>query len=321
MTKGAVIPQEMADALRKFSDESGHINDTIVNDLVSKRELPPVIYHYTNDLGLRGILETGIFWLTDIFNLNDPSELRHGFSHAINALNNMAATGPPESKFFAERFEAFDKEIQNSAHFFVCSFSSCGDDLGQWRAYADNGRGYTLGFDAKVIEDAFMNEGKTRSLDNATFPVIYNDRRLAEIQRQLIERMFHLISLPHGRNLGRDSLIQYLVKLSVLLTRHALYSALYFKHEAYSNEKEYRFLQILPWMDASPPEVKFRSRSYSLVRYREFDWRTLASKALKEIKIGPAADKEKASQFALECLREFNTTHTKLTYSAIPYRA
>jgi hypothetical protein len=84
MTKGAAIPQEMADALGKFSDESGRINDTIVNDLVSKREVPPVIYHYTNDLGLRGILETGVFWLTDIFNLNDPSELRHGFSHRVN---------------------------------------------------------------------------------------------------------------------------------------------------------------------------------------------------------------------------------------------
>jgi hypothetical protein len=321
MTEGAAIPQEMADALGKFSDESGRINDTIFNDLVSKRELPPVIYHYTNDLGLRGILETGIFWLTDIFNLNDPSELRYGFSHAINALNDMAATGPPESKFFAEQFEAFDKEIQNSARYFVCSFSSCGDDLGQWRAYADNGRGYALGFDAKVIEDAFITEGKTRNLDNATFPVIYDGRRLAEIRRQLIERMFHLISLPHGQNLGGDTLKQYLAKLSVLLTHHALYSALYFKHEAYSNEKEYRFLQILPWTDASPPEVKFRSRSYSLVRYREFDWRTLASKALKEIKIGPAADKEKASQFARECLREVNSTHTKLTYSGIPYRA
>lgn len=321
MTKGAAIPQEMADELGKFSDESGHINDTIVNDLVSKRELPPVIYHYTNDLGLRGILKTGIFWLTDIFNLNDPSELRHGFSHAINALNNKAATGPPESKFFAEQFEAFDlqKGIQNTAHYFVCSFSSCGDDLGQWRAYADNGRGYALGFDAKVIEDAFMKEGKTRSLDNATFHVIYNDRRLAEIQRQLIERMFHLISLPHGRNLGRDALKQYIVKLLVLLTCHALYPTLYFKHEAYSNEKEYRFLQIHP--ADRPPDVKFRSRSYSLVRYREFDWRTLAAKALKEIIVGPAADKEKASQFARECLREFNTTHTKLTYSGIPYRA
>jgi hypothetical protein len=44
------------------------------------------------------------------------------------------------------------------------------------------------------------------------------------------------------------------------------------------------------------------------------------SKALKEIIVGPAADKEKASQFARECIREFNTTHTKLTYSGIPYR-
>jgi hypothetical protein len=33
---------------------------------------PPIIYHYTNDAGLRGILESGKLWLTDIFDLNDP---------------------------------------------------------------------------------------------------------------------------------------------------------------------------------------------------------------------------------------------------------
>lgn len=320
MTNEETIPQEMDDVLGKFSDESGRINDTIVNGLVSNRELPPIIYHYTNDSGLRGILETGTFWLTDIFNLNDPSELRHGFSHAINALNNMAATGPPESKFFAEQFEAFDKEIQNSAHFFVCSFSSCGDDLGQWRAYADNGCGYALGFDAKVIKDAFMEEGTTRDLEKNTFHVTYDDMRLAEIQKQLIERMFHLISLPYGRKLGRDALKQYLVKLSSLLTCHALYPTLYFKHEAYNNEKEYRFLQIFP-SDQPPPEVKLRSRHYALVRYREFDWRSVAAKALKAINIGPAADKEKAMQFARDCLQEAGIDCAKLTDSRIPYRA
>jgi hypothetical protein len=321
MTKGAAIPQELDDALGKFSAESGRINDTIVNDLVSKRDLPPVIYHYTNDLGLRGILETGIFWLTDIFNLNDPSELRHGFSHAINALNNKAATGPPESKFFAKRFESFGRQrgIQDSAHYFVCSFSSCGDDLGQWRAYADNGRGYALGFDAKVLEDAFMKDGETQILNNSTYSITYNDSQLAEIQRQLIERMFHLISLPHGRALARDARNAYMCKLHVSLSVHALYPTLYFKHEAYTNEKEYRLLQIHP--ADRPPDVKFRSRPYSLVRYREFDWRTLAAKALKEIVIGPAAHKEKASQFVRDCFRAFQTDPVEPTYSGIPYRA
>jgi hypothetical protein len=41
---------------------------------------PRIIYHYTDAKGLKGILESGALWLTDIRNLNNPSELKHGFA-------------------------------------------------------------------------------------------------------------------------------------------------------------------------------------------------------------------------------------------------
>jgi hypothetical protein len=108
---------------------------------------PPILYHYTNDIGLRGVLETGTLWLTDMFNLNDPSELSHGISHLVGILNSNAVDGPFEAKNFAQRFDQYLKHggQRRFAHYFVGSFTEAGDDLGQWRAYADNGRGYALG--------------------------------------------------------------------------------------------------------------------------------------------------------------------------------
>jgi hypothetical protein len=140
--------------LRKFDQEAEKIIASFVVTIEAS-PLPPIIYHYTNDVGLRGILETGKVWLTDIFNLNDPSELSHGFSHVVKILNSRAVDGPPPSKLFSQQIEAFLTQggIQAAAHYFVCSFSSTGDDLGQWRAYADNGQGYALGFDAKELVD------------------------------------------------------------------------------------------------------------------------------------------------------------------------
>jgi len=52
------------------------------------------------DVGLRGILETGQLWLTDVFSLNDPSELNHGFSLLLKALLNKAVS--PDAKNFAQ---------------------------------------------------------------------------------------------------------------------------------------------------------------------------------------------------------------------------
>lgn len=123
---------------------------------------PPILYHYTDDRGLRGIIETGKIWLTDIFALNDPAELRHGIEHAIQRIRELARTGKPELKLFADRFAEIRKGgIERSAHYFVACMSTRGDDLGQWRAYADDGRGFALGFQGDAFELGFATpDGK-----------------------------------------------------------------------------------------------------------------------------------------------------------------
>lgn len=314
------VPPDMQDALEKFNGEAEQIVHSFLETLESQK-LPPIIYHYTNDVGLRGILESGQLWLTDIFSLNDPSELIHGFSHAINVLRSRVANGSPESKIFAKNFAAFAQQaaIPKTAHFFMCSFSSCGDDLGQWRAYADNGRGFALGFDAKALEDGFTKKGGTPIPNNSTFHITYNDAQLVEIHRQIIRKMFDLISLPRGRGLQDSAINVYMAELQMLLTLHALQTSLFFKHEAYANEREYRFLQI--YKANVPPAVKLRARPYSLVKYREFDWRSVAAASLKHVVVGPAADHEKGPKFARDCLDLFHSGTAGIAHSEIPYRA
>src|SRR6516162_9205033 len=83
--------------LEKFKSEAKQIIASFVEKL---KEPPPIIYHYTSDVGLKGILDTGEVWPTDIFNLNDPSELRHGLSQAIDILKGKLANSPLQSKKF-----------------------------------------------------------------------------------------------------------------------------------------------------------------------------------------------------------------------------
>jgi hypothetical protein len=49
---------------------------------VEAEPVPDTVYHYTDDNGLIGILQHGTLWLTDIFSLNDPTELKHGIGIA-----------------------------------------------------------------------------------------------------------------------------------------------------------------------------------------------------------------------------------------------
>ena len=57
------IPQDMKDALTTFDATAEGIVKSFLQT-VEAQEPPAIIYHYTNDVGLRGILETGQLWLS-----------------------------------------------------------------------------------------------------------------------------------------------------------------------------------------------------------------------------------------------------------------
>lgn len=115
--------------------------------------------------------------------------------------------------------------------------------------------------------------------------------------------MLELITLSIGRSLPRSIHVSYLAELATTLVVRILIAALHFKHEAYSNEQEYRFLEVHGKMETH--ETKVRSRPYSLIRYREFNWKRVAAQALNKIVVGLSADPQRGLQFAQNCARIF----------------
>lgn len=281
----------------------------------------PELMHYTNDIGLAGIIESKKLRFTDVFDVNDPSEIKHGFSHAIQILNNLARNKSPLVMQFAERFEALYKDqLDRTAHYYICSFSKVIDDLGQWRSYADDGKGYALVFDGKVIEDHFVHHAPLAKDHNSTFSMHYNDKEVSEIQASLISSMFELISFPLKNKLTEDQFNIYMRTLSRELSARLLHISLFFKHEAYKHENEFRFLQIYRG-DIPAPDIKLRPRKYEMVEYKEFDWSEAKSNALKKIIIGPAADVSKATMFAKYYLDKAEIKGVVIETSNIPYRS
>ena len=120
--------------------------------------------------------------------------------------------------------------------------------------------------------------------------------------------------------MGGDALHAYMMELLVYHSMNVIRGIMFFKHEAYWNENEYRFQQLFR-RDKPAPAVKFRQRPSSLVRYREFDWRRHAPGALRKIVVGPAADRAKMARFAKDCLVAFHARadSVELVYSKIPY--
>jgi hypothetical protein len=316
---------DLPEGMRALGEKFYALGDAFANEFIQtfgNQPAPPFIYHYTDDKGLRGILETGTIWLTDIFALNDPTELRHGIEHAIARIAELAGTGAPEFKLFARRFAKIrDGGIERSAHYFVACLSKRGDDLGQWRAYADDGKGFALGFEGNRFEHGFATPSGKPAPNNSTFPVTYDDSQLRELQEKILGILPEYVSAPRGRGLSDAAVNAYIKHLSVCFSVLVFWVSLYFKHPAYMNEAEYRFLQIQRG-DRPAEGVKSRSRPHGLVRYVEYDWKQFAPGALKEIIIGPAADRRKSETFARDCLRLFGIDEASVDvrFSSIPYR-
>lgn len=309
---------EPQDFLQKLLHEFDHspIVDAYAKTLNAKPP-PSIIYHYTDGPGLRGILETGKIWCTDIFNLNDTSEIRYGVAHACELLRRAASADAATSQlnlFATTVNKHLSEDIEQSANYFVCCFSGNGDDLGQWRAYADDGRGYAIGFDTALLERAFVDAAPE---NHSTFPLSYDAPALQTMLAQLVERATHIISTAAGRMTG-----QQLTHLSVRLSTTVIHCSTFFKHRGYFNEEEYRFL-IVRRGDLPVDNLKIRSRPYSLIRYCEFDWKSTVAHALKEVVVGPAADPKIGFKFVDDCKRMFlSVTHDiGIRQSDIPYRS
>src|SRR5271165_2462927 len=114
------------------------------------------LYHYTDAAGLKGIVENQEVWFTSLFHLNDPSELRHGVDCAVEELRGRRAVALQQGDDFTqtvcdeiERLVTHDP--RSDLGFFVASFSRASDDLGQWRGYGDDGRGFAVGFAPRLF--------------------------------------------------------------------------------------------------------------------------------------------------------------------------
>lgn len=210
--------------------------------------LPGTVYHYTNAAGLKGILTDCALWATNFSFLNDPSEIHYGRELVIRILCTMQERiGSAESSGLLQAINERFRELAVS-EVYVCSFTTCHDDLNQWRAYgtATEAR-YCIGFDYEAIEE------RAAATPNATFSKIsYTERK----QQKLIQDRVN-VSLDFVR--AGKALSQRDVREVAKWTARGLADLLpELKSPAYAAEKEWRVIRPIPLMDLS--ELCFDTR-------------------------------------------------------------
>lgn len=268
-----------------------------VNDHIGKA-IPSTLWHYTSFRGLQGIVSSASIWATEHRFLNDREE----FLHAKRLAEELVDEEP---EFIGNRYPARDilrKSVGaalNSGHLheerlrvMVASLAEEGDQLSQWRGYADDSRGVSIGLDMRHLRPPagagtavtfapclYKDEDKRRLL-KAVFA--HHRKGLQAWWDSVVERArrrggkgpvelkaAHSLVAEHMPELNRvlidaEATLRYdLLRISPLL-----------KNESFSEEREWRL--VLPLERIHLPmvhEVQFRYTRESLVPYIAFPLR------------------------------------------------
>ncbi|MGC2602252.1 MAG: DUF2971 domain-containing protein [Rhodomicrobium sp.] len=283
------LPPALQDAVDKFNTwAEAHLQSE-----QDKGTIEDALYHYTDGRGLKGIIESGQIWFTGYRHLNDPSELFHGIDMARDVARGMANGADGRVRLFLETFADMFRQqnFEKTLEFFIASFSRERDDLGQWRAYADNGRGLAIGFSPRLFR--VVNEPAEGRLPEFAGPIVYKvDEVLARHAAPLEEaaRIF-LETVEANADLVSDKAIGFPFMQAFardVMASPLIWNCLTSKHPAYAHEREVR-LVIMGTPEKLSPHVKTRLRGSEIVPYIAHAMPLREPHHIAEIVVGPAA--------------------------------
>ena len=279
-------------------------------------------YHYTSAAGLAGIIETESIWFTSVFHLNDPSELSYGIAMATDVLTSEADGKHEMIRHFCDQFEkVLRDEVPKIFGYYIASFSNDDDELGQWRAYADDGKGFAIGLAPHLFHPKQQDITKTHPLETIfVAPIVYDPNEVRNNLRDAIKRAIDIIerAIQSGNIKNVKQCGDFLREMSIALAPPILWTCNTTKHRSYKTEAETRLLLV---NDKTKLEdfIKTRVRGSTLVPYVSSPMKVRDAGSIMEIVLGPAAPNE--SEAALRTFLESRGLKVPIRRSKIPYRS
>ena len=272
-----------------------------------KRSSPTNLYHYTNSVGLLGIIQKGVRFASDVSYMNDNAEIEYAHSVLGEVLNRYEHVHPFGDERSLSLCISDLTELRLSLYrdCLVCAACFCedGDLLSQWRGYAPN-NGFSIGFARKAIGDRI---GKP-------FPVEYSKKsQLAHIELSLglLEESLDLPDTKDASERNFDKIREWCYEIVETLD--------YFKSKAFREEREWRLRCYLA-DEEDPERMHFRASASGLVPYMELDVGIGASTCVSEIVVGPTTYGSDAVRAVELLLASTGADHVSVRSSGIALR-
>jgi|WetSurMetagenome_2_1015567.scaffolds.fasta_scaffold00408_21 hypothetical protein len=306
-----------------------------------RKKIEELLWHYTTQEGLIGIVNSGKFWATNIFYLNDSTEYIYAVKLICNVINEFLKDNQfsdssirdngriaillmeppmpaksmmpfkvdlPLSKYIfllqlKDIFEGLLNGKRQYNQIYVQSFSAKKDDLSQWRGYCPQGNGFCIGF-RKIM----LSSDKENIILNEC---VYDSDTQKEMVSTDINLQLENIDLKFDeleyKHILDDFMISFFGSLLPKIPQ--------MKDISFKEEKEWRAVYTPRESDAKP--IEHRAGNSMIIPYVERGLNL--SYAIKEVIVGPTPHPELSKKSTESFLKSKGIT-CKVTSSTVPYR-
>jgi hypothetical protein len=314
---------------------------------VSPDEAKPegLLYHYTDQKGLEGILGGKNIQATHVRYLNDESEFVHGWEKAWNSIleeirkREFPGKDLSFKKSFEKVFSTFCREVMKDprrSEYYVACFTCDnaldqqgpgfgGDRLSLWRGYSKGGFGFSLGFDADALKYSFTASGNAvLSFRRCEYSESNQNAQIEALTRGHVEeflktwgRCFSTMrdhSLTPSQNARNyEPLMEPLMNLYADFVKFGMFM----KHHGFREENEWRATFIAE----DQAMCSFREGALGLTPFLPVGIELSKSPSpLKRIVVGPGRHKDQWVTTVNLMLAKCSISGVEVVPSQIPYR-
>lgn len=252
-----------------------------------------LLYHYCDQSAFINIIKNKVLWASDLTKMNDPSELLHG----PQILADLYSSIFPNSKVDLNKKIS---EPNNRIMHLACSMSKVGDLLSQWRAYSNNGSGFSIGIDQEDLTITNLVNGKSGKMiagfefdgapDFEIAEVFYSKQEFEEYFGDKMRAFKKEYGTPYEKNR------KGLRTSDIFLVRELEAAGCLFKSDFYKEEQEVRvfkaFLLDHPSFQNHPDirKLDYRATSTGIKSFTNVNLVGKNKCSIKEVILGPKND-------------------------------
>ncbi len=314
-----------------------------------------LVYHYCDNYKMANILSGKILRMSDITKSNDYEEVKMFFPGILDAIEDEYRKDEfPLQYMGRDNCDALEKFLDweyyilryefdrgGVTNFVVC-FCEEGDVLSQWRGYADNGKGCSLGFSVKELEEYCNTYKGILRFEKVDYKTV------KEINKTIVEKALKILNelrgmrncivenMPSFDDEKIDKMFQFYFHQMI---SGVLMSSLKYKNEAFKEEKEWRLffsqqiykyakwiygdgdIETIVYDDALKVlknKIEFNVTSDDIIPFYPIDILEISDSPIKEIIVGPQ-NKILQKDFSLYVASN-KLNDTNFQYSRISYR-